>query len=444
MKRKYFGTDGMRGEAGRFPLDLPTVYAMGRAAGKVLGKGSAPTLVGMDPRKSSDWISEALMDGLEREGVQCVFAGVIPTPGVAWLLSRGEYAFGVVISASHNPYTDNGVKFFSGEGFKLSDEVEERVEYELEGCLGETPALDLSSRAPENSCLLEYVEGLSSLWRGQRLEGKRIAVDCSNGAAYRAAPMLFERLGAEVEAMSCSPDGENINRNCGSLYPKALAKRVRESGADMGFAFDGDADRCMAVTASGKILDGDYLLYWEAGRLAKKANGGPGCVVGTLMSNLWLEKALREKGIAFYRSSVGDRYVLKELRERGGTLGGEPSGHLLFLDRATTGDGLLTAMNYAMLAREGGGLDAMRRGINPFPQTIVNIPVAKKTPFSDCPVLAVRLEEEERHLAGNGRIVLRYSGTEPVVRLMVEADSHETVEGVIERLRPVLEDELGR
>jgi len=442
LNRKYFGTDGIRGKAGEFPLDRDCVYNIGRAAGKVLGNRSGPALVGMDPRQSSGWISETLMSGLEKEGVKCVFSGVIPTPGVSWLCSKSRYSFGVVISASHNHYSDNGIKFFSNNGFKLSDEVEEEIEGQLSELLGTSAPNIPPAREPDNTCLERYVEGLFHLWRGPDISGTRVVLDCSNGAAYHAAPLLFEKLGAEVVSISCAPDGKNINENCGSLYPEAVSKKMKELRADIGFAFDGDADRCIAVTASGEVLDGDYILYWEAQRLKKGNNGRPVLVVGTIMSNLWLEQALEEEGIKFHRAAVGDRYVLKDLQERGGILGGEPSGHMLFLDRANTGDGLLTAINYAMLARDGGGLDAMKRGIKPYPQTIVNVQVKKRAPLTECSLIQQSLKQEERRLSGKGRIILRYSGTEPLIRLMVEADSHDTVQGVVDRLQPVLESEL--
>ncbi len=444
MKRRYFGTDGFRGRAGDFPLDTSTVFALGRAAGVVLGAAGASAVVGMDPRESSGWISEALMQGLEEEGVAVSFAGVLPTSGVAWLCAKEDYTFGAMVSASHNPYRDNGIKFFSGEGFKLPDETEVEIETILESFSG---AFGKECRPREREAGLHrqerYLEGLLSLWRGKELDGVRLVLDCANGAAYRIAPALFRKLGADVEAVFCSPDGRNINHQCGSQAPERLAAAVTGSGADMGFAFDGDADRCIAITPSGKRLDGDYLLYWKACQMAAQGELHGGCVVGTVMSNLWLEKALAEKGIGFHRAPVGDRYVLQRMREVGGVLGGEPSGHVLFLNEATTGDGLLSAMAYAALARGNGGMEVLADGIEPYPQVLLNIPVREKILIEERPAIRDAVSHEEECLGKEGRIVLRYSGTEPLIRLMVEADSEERVAGVIERLRPVLEGELG-
>lgn len=445
MRRRYFGTDGLRGRAGQFPLDPPTVRALGRAAGLILGGAGAAALVGMDPRESSGWISAQLLAGLRESGVECRFAGVIPTPGLARLTAAGGYTFGAMVSASHNPFEDNGIKFFSGRGFKLPDETEHHIEVALEGLRGGSrPAPDAGIPGPaEEGMERAYVEWLQSLWRGESLEGRRLVLDGANGAAHRVAPALFRALGAQVVCHACEPDGRNINAGCGSLHAQDFAARVREAGADMGFAFDGDADRCMAVTPSGKVLDGDFILYHEArARLPKDRLPG-GWVVGTVMSNLWLEQALKREGMRFFRAPVGDRYVLQCLQDRGGLLGGEPSGHILFLDLATTGDGLLTALNYAMLARDAGGMEALAEGIRPYPQVMVNLRVERRLPLEEQPAICAAIEEEKARLSDRGRIILRYSGTEPLLRLMVEADTPSRVEGVVERLRAVLVRTLG-
>ncbi len=444
MKRRYFGTDGIRGRAGEFPLDESTVHALGRSAGSILGGAGATALVGMDPRESSGWIAASLMDGLKRAGVHCHYAGVVPTPAVARLCAAGDYTFGAMISASHNPYEDNGIKFFSGTGYKLPDETEHHIEVAMDGLRDEVPsgpAAAPEGASPEHA--EGYLDWLSSLWRGPDLRGVSVVVDGANGAASDLAPRLFDRLGARVEKVACSPDGRNINRECGSLHVERLAGRVRETGADMGFAFDGDADRCMAVTEAGRILDGDYVLYREARRRAGTGELSGHWVVGTVMSNLWLEKALKAESIGFFRAPVGDRYVLQCLQERGGTLGGEPSGHILFLDKTTTGDGLVTAMTYAMLARDAGSMGALAEGIHPYPQVLVNLRVARRLPLDQQPAIRAALEEETARLSSTGRIILRYSGTEPLLRLMVEAESLSTVEGVLERLERVLLDTLG-
>jgi phosphoglucosamine mutase len=445
LSRKYFGTDGLRGRAGAFPLDRRTVFALGRAAGRRLGGGGASALLATDPRESSGWIAASVLEGLRLEGVECHFAGVLPTPAVARLARSRGYTFGVVISASHNPYTDNGIKFFSGDGFKLPDATEKRIEEALEEIL---PGVPENPDVPEvrleaGEYRGEYLGWLKGLWRGPLLSGRRIVLDASNGAAFQIAPQLFEALGAEVCPVACDPDGRNINAGCGSLHPEGLAARVVEESADMGFAFDGDADRCLAVTATGRVLDGDYVLYRDA--LRRKAQGRlpGGWVVGTVMSNLWLEKALSKAGLRFHRAPVGDRYVLDCLRERGGVLGGEPSGHILFLDTATTGDGLVTALAYASLALEAGSLEALGEGVKPYPQVLQNIRVGRRVPLEEVQEIQTALRDEESRLDESGRIVLRYSGTEPLLRLMVEAEGRETVDAVIARLTKVLVGALG-
>jgi phosphoglucosamine mutase len=397
----------------------------------------------MDPRESSDWIAAELIEGLEEAGVACRFAGVLPTPAVARLCASGGYTFGAMISASHNPYEDNGIKFFSGDGFKLPDETEHHIEVALQGALGESSGPARPLPKPEPGLAGAYLEWLLSLWNGPLLAGTRVLVDGANGAASRLAPDLFRALGAEVETVACRPDGRNINAGCGSLHALRLGEAMAANGAQMAFAFDGDADRCMAVTRSGKVLDGDYVLYRDA-RLRAAQGRLPGrWVVGTVMSNLWLEERLGKEGLRFYRAPVGDRYVLQCLQDRGGVLGGEPSGHVLFLDRATTGDGLLTAMTYASLARDAGGLEALAEDVRAYPQVLENIRVAKRLPLEDTPAIRKALKEETEALAGRGRIVLRYSGTEPLLRLMVEAGTEEEVRSVIARLRSVLVGALG-
>ncbi len=443
MSRRYFGTDGVRGKAGVFPLDATTVRALGLSAGRILGGRGASAVVAMDPRESSGWIAAELVEGMGEAGVACRFAGVLPTPAVARLCVSGGYTFGAMISASHNPFEDNGIKFFSGDGFKLPDETETHIEVALEGALGEAspPANDLPQAEPGLG--RAYLDWLVSLWEGGPLSGWRILVDGANGAASRLAPDLFRALGAEVETIACEPDGRNINAACGSLHAHRLGEVLAARGADMAFAFDGDADRCMAVSHTGRVLDGDYVLYREA--LRRSAQGRlPGrWVVGTVMSNLWLEERLGRDGLRFFRAPVGDRYVLQCLLDRGGALGGEPSGHVLFLDRSTTGDGLLTAMTYASLARDAGGMEALAEDVRAYPQVLENIRVARRLPLEDSPAIRQALHEETEALGGRGRIVLRYSGTEPLLRLMVEAGTKEEVRSVIARLRRVLVDVLG-
>ncbi len=445
MSRQLFGTDGVRGRAGVFPLDPRTVYALGRAAGRILGGRDASALVAADTRESCGWIASNLVAGLRETGVECRWAGVMPTPAVARICSSEGYTLGAMISASHNPYQDNGIKFFSGDGSKLPDETEHHIEVALEGLLPSVPdpvpSADLGAADPEPAA--RYLEWLASLWEGADLDGARVVLDCANGAASALAPELFARLGATVEAVACSPDGRNINDGCGSLHTDLLARRVREGGAAFGFAFDGDADRCLAVTGSGEVLDGDFVLYRDAQRRARRGRLPGRWVVGTVMSNLWLEQALQGERLKFFRAPVGDRYVLQCMADRGATLGGEPSGHILFLDRTTTGDGLLTALTYASLARDAGSMDALREGVRPYPQVLSNLRVARRLPLEDQPAIRQALEEETAKLADRGRIVLRYSGTEALLRLMVEAQTRAEVDGVIDRLGKVLRETLG-
>ncbi len=445
MNRQYFGTDGIRGRAGTFPLDPPTVYALGRAAGRILGGAGATALVAADTRESGPWIASHLVAGLKETGVVCLYAGVMPTPAVARLCAEEHYTFGVMISASHNPYDDNGIKFFSGDGFKLPDETEHHIETALDGILSSLPSPPPSAELgePLTAPAERYLDWLESLWEGSDLSSFKVVLDCANGAAHRLAPELFRRLGATVSALAWEPDGRNINDRCGSLHTEVLASRVKAEGAHFGFAFDGDADRCLAVTSQGRVLDGDYILYREALHRAKRGTLFGRWVVGTVMSNLWLEQALQAERLRFFRAPVGDRYVLQCMLDRGAVLGGEPSGHVLFLDRATTGDGLLTALHYAALARDAGSMDALAQGIEPYPQVLSNIRVARRQPLEDLAPVQAALEEETGRIRGRGRIVLRYSGTEPLLRLMVEAHTRPEVDGVIARLGKVLRDTLG-
>lgn len=443
MSRKLFGTDGVRGRAGVYPLDRKTVRDLGLAAGRVLGGTGASALVAMDPRESSAWIAAELLRGLNEAGVSCRFGGVLPTPAVARLCAEGGFTFGAVISASHNPYEDNGIKFFSGDGFKLPDETERHIEVALRGSVTRNGGAAVDLAPPEERFADRYLTWLRSLWEGEDLKGVRVLVDGANGAASRLAPALFESLGATVVSRCCTPDGRNINDDCGSLHAEKLGPEVAREEAHLAFAFDGDADRCLAVTPSGRVLDGDFVLYREALRRKRRGTLSGHWVVGTVMSNLWLEERLREEGLRFFRAPVGDRYVLQCLQERGGVLGGEPSGHVLFLDKATTGDGLLTALVYSMLARDAGGLEALAAGIEPYPQRLENIRVARRLPLEEQPAVQEALREETERLSGRGRIVLRYSGTEPLLRLMVEARTNGEAVRVVDRLREVLLEVLG-
>ncbi len=447
MSRKFFGTDGIRGVAGEYPLDRRTVTALGLAAGEVLARRGAAALIAADTRESGPWLAACLAEGLVAAGVECHYAGILPTPAVAHLTLARAYTFGTVISASHNPYKDNGIKFFGPEGFKLPDETETKIEQALLRILGQEVLAGgegMGLPAPEAEYGEEYLQWLLSKWRGPDLSGWRIALDCANGAAFRLAPTLFDRLGAEVIATACSPTGTNINEKCGSLHVENLAREVTARHAHLGLAFDGDADRCIAVGPGGMMLDGDYVLYHDA--LRRKVEGRlPGnWVVGTVMSNLWLELALGRNHLRFYRAPVGDRYVFSCLQDRGALLGGEPSGHVLFLDEITTGDGLYTGMVFAEHARRYGDASALSAGIEPFPQKMINLRVVKRCNLLENSAIQAALRNEEAVLGHGGRIVLRFSGTEPVLRLMAEAKTSEQVDGVLARLAAVLYQELGK
>jgi len=445
MNRKLFGTDGIRGKAGQYPLDPPTVYGLGRAAGRILGGAGASALVAADTRESCGWIASHLVAGLEETGVECHWAGVMPTPAVARLCAVDRYTVGAMISASHNPFEDNGIKFFSGDGFKLPDETEHHIEAALDGLIASVPDPPPASHLPkpDGAPADHYLAWLESLWEGADLSAFHVVLDCANGAAFRTAPELFRHLGARVTAFACEPDGRNINAGCGTLHTEGLVARVRAEGAHFGFAFDGDADRCMAVTSTGQVLDGDVILFRDALRRVRRGTLWGRWVVGTVMSNLWIEQALQAERLRFFRAPVGDRYVLQCMLDRGATLGGEPSGHILFLDRATTGDGLLTALTYATLARDAGSMDALAEGIHPYPQVLANLRVARRLPLEDQPAIQRALDLETERIAGRGRIILRYSGTEPLLRLMVEATTRDEVDGVVVRLGKVLRETLG-
>lgn len=446
MLRKYFGTDGVRGRAGAFPLDPATVFCLGRAVGRILGGDHPSALVGMDPRTSGRELAEALMAGLACEGASCRFAGVLPTPAVARLTPDCGFTMGVMISASHNPYTDNGIKFFSADGFKLPDEIELKVEGLLDDFLGGGGEAPERPSAPEEEGAFsrDYLEWLRERWPGGDLGGCTIAVDGANGAAHWVAPALFESLGARVVRRACEPDGTNINRDCGSLHLEGLRRLMEAEGAHLGLAFDGDADRCLALTPGGALIDGDAVLYLEAlKRKAEKCLAGD-LVVGTVMSNLWLERALSERGVRFHRAPVGDRYVLQAMREQGGEVGGEPSGHVILLDQATTGDGLLTALTVAGHMARKGSADALVEGICPYPQELRNLKVQRRVDLQEDNVILEALAAEEEALGACGRVVLRFSGTEPVLRLMVEASTENLMNQSLDRLEGILFDYLGR
>jgi phosphoglucosamine mutase len=432
--KQLFGTDGVRGLPGEFPLDDATLDRMGMALGKYVSsharkQGERPrVLIGRDTRESGPHISERIARGLAAAGVEPISAGVLTTPGVAWLVNREGFAAGVVISASHNPYHDNGVKLISSTGMKFPDAVEAELERFILSSNEEAEARNAMQLHDNEKIDDDYLDGLrAALLPGANLTGMKIVMDCANGAASSLAPRLFRSLGAEVIAMGNTPDGRNINAGCGSLHPEKMQQRVAETGAAMGVAFDGDADRAIFASKSGRLVDGDGVLL-VLGRYLKSAGKLKGdVVVGTTMANLGLERALEKSGLKLARTAVGDRYVLEEMLRIGANLGGEQSGHILFLDDATTGDGMLTAIKMASVIALAGPLDDLVAEMKVFPQKIVNVKVKSKPSLDSLPEVSRELAAAEKALGTSGRVVLRYSGTEPLARVMVEAEHEDDV-----------------
>jgi len=446
MPKELFGTDGIRGVPGEFPLDDRTLYWVGRALGDYLRRqGSrARVLIGMDTRESGPHIAALLAAGLQTSGVPSVSAGVITTPGVACVVRKDGFAAGAVISASHNPFHDNGVKLFAGTGMKFPDQVEEEIEQEIWKNKDREPAQQAAHLRTDESLDEDYLAFLRGrAIAGAKLAGMKIVLDCANGAASRLGPDLFRSLGADVTAMHNRPDGRNINAGCGSLHPESLQQKVLETRAALGVAFDGDADRALFSSASGKLVNGDGVLLAAARYLQSAGQLKGGRVVGTTMTNLGLERALAAEGLALARVPVGDRYVLEEMQRSGCNLGGEQSGHIIFLDDATTGDGLLTALKMACLVSLEGPLDELVHGLKVFPQTIVNVKVRSKPPLESLPEVSRVLQEANRALGESGRIVLRYSGTEPLARVMIEAEREEDVQRWAQALASALRSSIG-
>jgi phosphoglucosamine mutase len=446
MSRKYFGTDGVRGRVGQLPMTPDFVLRLGWAAGRVLAQsrpaGEAPlVIIGKDTRLSGYLFESALEAGFAAAGVSVGMVGPMPTPAIAYLARTLRATAGVVISASHNPYPDNGVKFFSADGRKLPDEVEARIEELLDRPL-ETVAPEAVGKAHRiDDAQGRYIEFCKRAFPlAASLKGLKLVVDCAHGAAYKVAPPVFRELGASVHAIGVQPDGLNINAGCGSTHLDALRAEVLARKADAGIALDGDADRCLMVDRAGRSIDGDELLYVIA-RSRQDAGELRGPVVGTQMSNLGLELALRKLGVDFERAAVGDRYVLERLAETGGTLGGESSGHIVCLDRTTTGDGIVSALQVlAEMATRGRPLSELVAPVQKFPQVLINVPVkGRARAVVEAPAVQGALKAGERRLDGRGRILLRPSGTEPLVRVMVEAqderESRETAESIAAEVR---------
>jgi phosphoglucosamine mutase len=447
--RKLFGTDGIRAVAGEAPLDPPTIFATGLALASSL-KSLYPqprVLLGADTRESSPWISGVISAGLCRGGAEVLNAGVITTPGVAYLTHKHRLAAGVVISASHNPWQDNGIKVFGGDGYKLPDATEMAIEEEIFRRLKDSPPPGLKglSAPPANKAFREEYEAfLRNVVPQLNLNGKKIVIDCANGAAAVIASELFTSLGGEIHLTHVTPNGRNINENCGALHPEVVARETKALGADLGITFDGDADRALFADAHGRVVNGDGVMLVAARDMQAKGELAGDVVVATTMSNMGLEAALRSSGIRMLRAPVGDKYVLEMMQKHQASLGGEQSGHILFLRRSTTGDGLLTALVLLdTLARSGKPLHELLSDLRVFPQVIVNVRVREKRPLEQIPAVMESIQQAETDLHGNGRVVVRYSGTEALARVMIEAESEQQMREHAERIAQAIRVEIG-
>lgn len=447
---RLFGTDGIRGVANIPPMDSETALKLGRALASIVRvKGrNHRILIGKDTRISGYMLETALESGISSMGVDVLLVGPLPTPGVAFSTRSMRADAGIMISASHNSYEDNGIKIFNRDGFKLPDDQEDEIESLLNsppnGALRADPDRIGKAFRIEDANGRYIVFLKNCIEKDCSLEGMKIVVDAANGAAYRVASQLLFELGVEVIMIGDRPNGKNINLNCGSLHPEQLIKKVREVGADCGIAFDGDADRVVFCDEAGQLLDGDDVLAMAALYEKKKSSDAMKGVVGTVMSNLGLELLLKDNKIPFFRSDVGDRYVLSTMLQHGLTLGGEQSGHIIFLEHNTTGDGLLSALKVlSIMQMEGKPLSKYRTLVTRYPQLLINVKVKERVPFSEIPSIQSCLEQSEKELGGKGRILLRYSGTEKKARVMVECESSDLCQKVAERLAGVITDELG-
>lgn len=440
MSRKYFGTDGIRGRVGEHPINAEFMLKLGWATGRVLGKArGSRVVIGKDTRISGYMFESALEAGLSSAGIDIRLLGPMPTPGIAYLTRTLHACAGIVISASHNPHQDNGIKFFSAAGTKLPGDIEAAIEAELDKPMNTVDSSELGKAERIEDARGRYIEFCkSTIPAVLSMNGLRVVVDCANGATYHVAPSVLEELGAEVIAIGVDPDGLNINAECGSTKPDKLIAEVIREKADLGIAFDGDGDRVVMVDHTGEVVDGDELLYIIANsRHAANCLCGP--VVGTLMSNLGLEHALTAAGIDFRRANVGDRYVMEMLQSHGGILGGESSGHIICLDRTTTGDGIISALQVlAPMIQKGLSLKDLMAGMNKYPQHMVNVPLRQRVELETCEPVQDAVREAEATLNGKGRVLLRPSGTEPLIRVMVEGEDEVLVREQVDMLVAVV------
>ena len=440
--RRYFGTDGIRGRVGEAPITPDFILKLGWAVGRVLAaEAKSKILIGKDTRVSGYMFESALEAGLAAAGVDILLLGPMPTPAIAYLTQTFHAQAGIVISASHNPYADNGIKFFAADGTKLGDEVELEIERQLDEPMSTVSSRELGKAERINDAAGRYVEFCkNTLPAGFNLQGLKVVVDCAHGATYHVAPAVLRELGAEVVSVGVSPDGYNINEGCGSTAPQTVAAAVREHGADVGIALDGDGDRLIMADRNGDIVDGDEIMFViAASRMQSRTLGGT--VVGTLMTNLGLEEALAERGVRLERAKVGDRYVLEMMRREGAMLGGETSGHIICLDRQSTGDGITSALQVLeAMSTAGRSLSELKQGMTKHPQVLVNVRMSERHDVLAAPAVQAAIKDAEATLSGDGRVLLRPSGTEPLLRVMVEGHDRSQVESLAGQLAGVVEE----
>jgi len=446
--RELFGTDGVRGIAGEYPLDLSTLYKLGKA---VVRSGKRSILIGRDTRASGLWIENVLQQAILWQGGMVTLADVITTPGVAILSRDVPFDAGIVISASHNPYQDNGIKIFSSNGIKLTDEEEEWIEEEVAGDSNSDPLpLVAKDRSQEEIITFNrelvgrYIDFLRSVSSVGVLKSLKIVLDCAHGAAFHIAPQVFRELGAEVVVLNAEPNGRNINLDCGAVYPQGMAQAVVDSQASLGVAFDGDCDRAIFCDAKGNLLDGDYTLFILARFFQQRGQLESGCVVSTVMANKGLEVALKKERIRMLRTQVGDRYVLGEMLRGDHALGGEQSGHVIMRANSLVGDGILSALKMSqILLEEGGSLTDLARGFEKYPQILINVRVRKKRDYSKIAEIQKEIEAASKKLGERGRVVIRYSGTEPLVRIMLEGEKETEIKKYAETIAARFQEKLG-
>jgi len=444
---KLFGTDGIRAKAGEFPLDYPSVYTLGIAIVDLFEEEGLPpkVIIGRDTRESGLWLEQALTQGIREHRGEAFSAGIIPTSAISFLTKKHFFSAGIVISASHNPYQDNGIKIFSSQGIKISEEWEKKLESAIQKERQDIRKENIDI-TPTSSFGQEYMDFLKSRFSFTSLPRKiKIVVDCSNGASCFFAPKIFKDLGFDVITLGDSPDGKNINVGCGSLYPQMLADKVVENKADLGIAYDGDADRAIWVDEKGRILNGDHTLFVLSQYMKEKELLKSDCVVATTMSNLGLEKALEKINLRLHRTQVGDKYVLEQMLKLNANLGGEQSGHTIFLDDCPTGDGILTSLKMLdVMVAHHAPLSELVKDFEEYPQILVNVRVSRKEDFNQFPEIANTIKEAKNDIGNSGRLNLRYSGTEPVARIMIEGEEREKIETHAHKIARLIEQYLGK